>query len=242
MKAALSAGLESAVEAGQVTPEEARLVRGWHRDGRIVAPNARAAAVAGEVLAAAGLEFEVALALDAREPAAQRGPERPRKRRSARKRPQTPRQPRSRDRRDKAKPEPAKKAHRTPQPPKRARISVVDQSFTRQPAAATALLTPIEVEAVSVDGIPAASRHLRPRKVYRRSEQLALVGPRTLAGTDFDPLLAAAAEIEHPTVRADVLDLARFSYALARPMTADLDTWTRLLLRKPVGVKLDNRR
>ena len=39
--------------------------------------------------------------------------------------------------------------------------------------------------------------------------------------------------IDNPTVRADVLRLARLAYALCRPLTADLPTWARLLLFLP---------
>lgn len=124
--------------------------------------------------------------------------------------------------------------------PDRAMLATVAGKLTRQPALDTALLPAIiEVAAVAVDGVPVASRDLRPRRLYRprRAEQASLLpGPRTLTMPDgripFDPLLYAADGIEHPATRADVLHLARFCFALVRPMTADVSDFARLLTGK----------
>ena len=113
--------LQAAVEAGTVTADTARAILNWiHPDGRIEPPTERAAAVARDVLEAAGLEFRLvegsnpsatpretdrtppeteARDADRREtapvPASSRGSQRPRKRRSRRKRTQPPSQPRT---------------------------------------------------------------------------------------------------------------------------------------------------
>lgn len=128
---------------------------------------------------------------------------------------------------------------RLARPPDRAMLATVAGKLTRQPALDTALLPAIEVAAVAVDGVPVASRDLRPRRLYRprRAEQASLLpGPRTLTMPDgripFDPLLYAADGIEHPATRADVLHLARFCFALVRPMTADVSDFARLLTGK----------
>ena len=61
----VSKRLEVAVESHQVTGDSAQLALGWmDADGRIGAPNERCAALAREVLEAAGLEFRLAKAPD----------------------------------------------------------------------------------------------------------------------------------------------------------------------------------
>ena len=131
---------------------------------------------------------------------------------------------------------------RLPRTLARARLATVSGRLTRQPAVDTALLPAIEVAAVSVDGAPVASRDLRPRRAWRpaRQRSLHLVGPRTLNGVPFDPLLVAADGIASPTTRADTLRLARIGFALTRPMSADVATFARLLTGK--SGRLDPRR
>ena len=126
--------------------------------------------------------------------------------------------------------------NRLPRTIKDARLATV-RGLTRQLAAATPLLPAIDVQAIEVDGEPLASRSLAGiRRRGRRpkmpkiaatvdGDQAWLVpGPRTIDRQAIDPMLYAFDAVENPTVRADVLRLARLAYALCRPLTADLAT------------------
>ena len=94
--------LATEVAAGAIRRELARMVLAWYRDGRIVAPNARAAALVHEVFDEAGIDVPVEVAHGS-EPRGETRPERPIAR-QRRKRPGAARTPRPSNKPQKAPP------------------------------------------------------------------------------------------------------------------------------------------